>query len=33
MYKAKVLLYGTLEKYFRGPGLKNVKECEVISTN
>lgn len=33
MYKAEVLLYGILDKYFRGPGLKGVKEFEVISTN
>ena len=33
MYKAKVLLYGTLEKYFGGTGLKKVKEYELISTN
>ena len=33
MYKAEVLLYGTLEEYFRGPGLKGIKEFEVIKTN
>ena len=33
MYKAKVLLYGTLEDYFKGPGMKGVKEYELISTN
>lgn len=33
MFKAQVLLYGTLEDYFKAPGLKNIKEYEVISTN
>ena len=33
MYKAKVLLYGTLEEYFKVPGLKKTKDYEVISTN
>lgn len=33
MYKAEVLLYGTLEYYFSGSGLKNVKDYKVISTN
>lgn len=33
MYKAKVLLYGTLEEYFKGAGMKGLKEYEVISTN
>lgn len=33
MYKAKVLLYGTLEEYFKLPGLKKTKDYEVISTN
>lgn len=33
MYKAKVLLYGTLEDYFKGPGMKSIKDYELISTN
>lgn len=31
MYKKEVLLYGTLQEYFRGPGLKNVKDYRIIT--
>ena len=31
MYKKEVLLYGTLEPYFKGPGLKNIKDHRAIS--
>lgn len=33
MYKAQVLLHGTLDYYFKGTGLKNTKDFKVVRIN